>query len=235
MSGTPKRNWEVRAAGRALDRLADADARSLRPKPPATLVAAAQELARDGDFTVKQVADRAGVALQTFYRHFGSKDELMLAVLEENILQGMDEIAKRANKYEDPLDRLAAVVRAPFHMVTAETDMSSLRFQARERVRLSEEFPAEVEACLSPYRDLLIEYIGGAVDAGVVVPVDVSRDADIILHLVLMYTHNVAAHAVPYDADHVADYLWSFCLAGLLRGGADDVAGAPTVSRTAPR
>jgi AcrR family transcriptional regulator len=231
MAGMPKRNWEVRAAERALDRLADADVRSLRPKPPATLVAAAQELARAGDFTVKQVADRAGVALQTFYRHFGSKDELMLAVLEENILQSMDEIEQRANKHEDPLDRLAAVVRAPFLMVIAERDLRSLRFQARERVRLSEEFPAEVEACLSPYRDLLIEYIGEAVDAGVVFPLDVGRDADIILHLVFMYTHNVAAHAVP-DADHVADYLWNFCLAGLLRGGTNGAPDASTVSRT---
>jgi TetR/AcrR family transcriptional regulator len=228
MGGMPERNWEARASRRALERLADSDARSGRPNSPAALVAAAQELICVGDFTVKQVADRAGVALQTLYRHFGSKDELLLAVLEENILQGMDSIAEQANKFDDPLERLEAVIRNPLQG-SSEMDLPQLRFQARERVRLSEEFPAAVEACFSPYRNLLIEYIEKAAEAGVIFPGDPSRDADIVLHLVLTYTHNVAARAVPYEATDVADYVWNFCLAALRRGADRGDESAPKI------
>ncbi len=45
------------------------------------------------------------------------------------------------------------------------------------------------------------------------------RDADMILHLVLTYFYNLVSKAVPYDAADVANYLWDFCLAALLRGG----------------
>jgi TetR/AcrR family transcriptional regulator len=226
MTGTAQRHWEARATQRALDRLADADARAGRPSSPAALVAAAQTLANDGEFTVKQVVDRAGVALQTFYRHFGSKDELVLAVLEENLLQGNRAIRELADRHDSPLDRLAAVIRAPFEVATSEADLPGLRFHARERVRLSEEFPAEVEACLSPYRDLVIEYMEAAVEAGEIAPVDIVRDAEIILHLVLTYTHNVASGALPYDPIDAAGYLWAFCEAALQRGRHDGADGA---------
>jgi AcrR family transcriptional regulator len=198
--------------------LADADARSARPSSPTALVSAAQALASDGDFTVKQVVDKAGVALQTFYRHFGSKDELVLAVLEENLLRGNRTIAESADREGTALERLAAVIRAPLLMATSAESLPGLRFHARERVRLSEQFPSEVEACLSPYRNLVIEYLKAAVEAGEIFPVDVVRDAEIILHLVLTYTHSVAASALPYDATDAAEYLWSFCYAALQRG-----------------
>jgi AcrR family transcriptional regulator len=219
MTGTTERRWEMRATRRALERHAEADARSGRPNVPEALIAAAQELSRTGDFTVKQVADRANVALQTFYRHFGSKDELILAVLEENIIAGQESIRNAASHYTDPLSRLAAVIQAPLSMPVSDQDPVNYRFQARERTRLSEEYPAEVEGVLSPYRDILIEYISDAAEAGVVFPVDIVRDADMILHLVLTYFYNLVSKAVPYDAADVANYLWDFCLAALLRGG----------------
>ena len=55
---------------------------------------------------MKQVADRAGIAVQTVYRHFGSKDELVLAVLEESLAVGCDYISEVTDAITDPLDRL---------------------------------------------------------------------------------------------------------------------------------
>lgn len=234
MTGSTERRWEMRVARRALERNAEADARSGRPNVPAALIAAAQELSRAGDFTVKQVADQANVALQTFYRHFGSKDELILAVLEENIIAGQEFIRNSASRYKDPLGRLAAVIKAPLAISdVTEWDLVNYRFQARERARLSEEYPAEVEGVLSPYRDILIEYISDAAEAGVVFPLDIVRDADMILHLVLTYSHNLVSKAVPYDATDVANYLWDFCLAALLRGATTE--NTPAVASVARR
>ena len=52
------------------------------------MVHVAVELAQErglDSFTVQDVLKRADVSIQTFYRHFDSKDELLLAVLEEAV------------------------------------------------------------------------------------------------------------------------------------------------------
>ena len=209
-SGESK-HWEVRAAIRHFERLTEESARSGRRSPGAALVAAANELAENGDFTVKQVADRAGMALQTLYRHLGTKDELILAVLEEALADGADQVAARSAAFVDPVDRLHAIVIESFRLAH-EASPLRLRFHTRERMRLSEHFPREVEEALSPYRQLLIDVISEAASAGRLHPRDVQRDADIILHLLLVYTHAVASHALP---DEVAEAVWGFCLAAL--------------------
>ena len=35
------------------------------------------------DFTVQDIVDRSGLSLRSFYKHFGGKDELLLALFEE--------------------------------------------------------------------------------------------------------------------------------------------------------
>jgi len=215
MDDFESRHWQVRAMQRAFERMVEENRRTQRRDPAAALVAAAQELVNEGDFTIKEVADRAGVAVQTFYRHFGSKDELVLAVIEENVADGSRSISEVTSDIKDPLERLAAIVR---FTVSGTRDSPGLRFHARERVRLSETYAAEVEAALSPYRMLLIDAVSQAAAAGEAAPVDIERDADIILHLLLSYTHAVAAHAVRGDADEIADYVWGFCVGALRRG-----------------
>src|SRR4051812_29763922 len=55
------------------------------------LLAATRELAdanEDASFTVAEVAERAGVSLKSFYRSFTGKDDLLLALLEEETRTG---------------------------------------------------------------------------------------------------------------------------------------------------
>ena len=79
---------------------------------------------------MKQVADRAGIAVQTVYRHFGSKDELVLAVLEESLAVRCEYIAEVTNAITDPLDRLEQIIRIA---ILAARDTPQLRMHARER------------------------------------------------------------------------------------------------------
>ena len=87
-----------------------------------------RDLATEGDFTVKQVADRAGIAVQTVYRHFGSKDELVLAVLEESLAVGCDYISEVTDAITDPLDRSEQIIRIA---ILAARDTPQLRMHAR--------------------------------------------------------------------------------------------------------
>ena len=64
--------------------LAEATKRSL--DRGASLIRAAatlMERTKGDSFTVQEVANEAGLSLRSFYQHFGSKDDLLLAVYEE--------------------------------------------------------------------------------------------------------------------------------------------------------
>lgn len=71
------------------------DGVSLEPTPEAEprtrrIVEVALRLAEEGGFAavrLRDVADQAGVALRTLYKRFSSKDELLFAVLEHELLR----------------------------------------------------------------------------------------------------------------------------------------------------
>ena len=130
------RHWQVRATRRTLERMIEESKHSKRHDPASALVAAAQELAADGDFTVKQVADRAGMAVQTVYRNFGSKDELVLAVLEDSLASGCEYITEVTKEIKDPLDRLEAIIRIAILAARDTPQLRLARTGARPAVRL---------------------------------------------------------------------------------------------------
>ena len=90
------------------------------------------------------------MAVQTVYRHFGSKDELVLAVLEESLAVGCEYISEVTDGITDPLDRLEQIIRIA---ILAARDSPQLRMHARERVRLSQSHAAEVENALVALTD----------------------------------------------------------------------------------
>jgi TetR/AcrR family transcriptional regulator len=208
------KRWELRSALRAGRRAQEASRRTGRD-PAVQLIRAGQALVLEGEgqFTVRQLADRAGVALQTFYRHFGSKDELLLAVLEENVEDGAAEMEAIAAREADPVEQLRVVIQLPILMTTEPEVYRRLRFHARERLRLSELDPAESELAFAPYRRLVEDHLR-LVDR---VAADPARDADLVMRLVVAYAHAIGIGALPWSADECADHLWEFCRAALWR------------------
>ncbi len=56
------------------------------------------------------MADRAGQSLRTFYQHFESKDDVILAVYEEFFDERVTHAKAHVEEHDDPLDRLAALL-----------------------------------------------------------------------------------------------------------------------------
>jgi TetR/AcrR family transcriptional regulator len=212
------KRWELRSALRAARRAQQASRRTGRD-PAEKLIRAGQALVLEGEgqFTVKQLADRAGVALQTFYRHFGSKDELLLAVLEENVEEGVDQMVAIAAREPDPVEQLRVVIQLPIRMSTEADAYRRLRFHARERLRLSELNPAEAELAFAPYRRLVEEHIRQIDRTGVLVAADPAHDADVVMRLVVAYAHAIGIGTLPWSAEECANHLWEFCRAALWR------------------
>ena len=84
--------------------------------------AARRLIAQKGErFTTQELVKEAGVALQTFYRHFEGKDQLLLAVLEESIAEDVWAFCLRAIGAQPPpaprpgRRRTADRTRTPLH------------------------------------------------------------------------------------------------------------------------
>ncbi len=90
------------------------------------------------------------VALQTFYRYFGNKDELVLAMFEESMRRAAEQYGDSGT--EDPVERLRHIVSTPIIMHFGEQGRRMVRWRGRERQRLLEFFPDAVEAVYEPYR-----------------------------------------------------------------------------------
>ncbi len=78
------------------------------------LIAAAVELAGEGGYDAVQMRDvaaRAEVALGTLYRHYASKDELLLAALALQVAQLRDRLVQRPPRGDSPAARVADVLR----------------------------------------------------------------------------------------------------------------------------
>jgi AcrR family transcriptional regulator len=197
------------------------------------IVEAAIELASESggaSFTLQQVVDRAGVALQTFYRHFGSKDELMLAVVEEASRAESARIETRAARETDPLDRLRVIVMMPFHTASRSVAGSLGATVSRELRRLREDYAEELAPLTAPYLALLEDAIKQVAATGAISPDDPHRDADLILGLVGAVFRDVAAGTLGTDPDTEEAYLWRFCLRALGANAAllADAATAPS-------
>jgi AcrR family transcriptional regulator len=212
------KRWELRSALRSVRR-ARATSRRTGRDPAEKLIHAGQLLAIEGDgnFTVKQLADRAGVALQTFYRHFGSKDELLLAVLEENVADGVRDMELITSREADPVERFRELIQLPIRMSAEPDAHRRLLFHARERQRLAVLYPNDVEAVFAPYRQLIERHITEVEHATGKRAVDAAHDADVVMRIVAVYTHAIGTGAVPWSIDECATVVWEFCRAALWR------------------
>jgi AcrR family transcriptional regulator len=179
---------------------------------------AARRLIRDkDDFTTQDLVAEAGVALQTFYRYFASKDELLLAVIGDALTEACDRWAKAAADISDPMDRLRFFVTAPleqFHGYSHEA--AGMRFIVSTHWHLHRVFPSELAEAEQPFADLLRAEINTAAKSGLLHPRNPEWDAWFIVELLRSIYHHYA-YAAKGDADLKAtkENLWEFCRTAL--------------------
>jgi TetR/AcrR family transcriptional regulator len=212
----PPKQWEVRAALRAIARADENGGRSVAHD----IVAAGWDLVQRGDqdFTVKQVIERANVALQTFYRHFGSKDELLLAMIEESISEGSKTFIAESAQYP-PVERLHRLVTTPLLLTYNDNARRINRWRARERQRLLEVFPDAVEALFEPYRAAVVDALVAVRDAGAASFDDPELTGTIVIHLVQSMTLAVHGGGLDTPPAAAAESIWRLCWEGLARQG----------------
>lgn len=203
--------WQSRALARSL---AGAQLRSVARLE--RLLDAARELADEtgsAAFTVAQVTERAGMSLKGFYGCFAGKDDLLLALLEEDSRVGATLLADRVAAHDDPVDRLHAYVHGLFSMLTHPGAMGYAGVLVREHRRLGEARPDDLGVSLAPLVDLLAIELAAAAAAGKASSPDPVRDAEVVFRHLLAGIHEVTLGRRD-PSDEAAD-LWRLCWSGL--------------------
>jgi TetR/AcrR family transcriptional regulator len=168
------------------------------------------------NFTTQDLIKEADVALQTFYRHYGGKDQLLLAVIGDLVEAHCQALTREAEGLEDPVARLRLYITETLSQLVGNRSAAVGRFMTSQHWRLLSLYPDEMAAADRPFADLVARELTAARDAGLLVPRSPERDAWIISQLVMAVFHHYA-FADDDDADTVADDVWQFCWAAVQR------------------
>jgi TetR/AcrR family transcriptional regulator len=177
------------------------------------IVDAAQRLFHkhgDEGFTIQQLVEEAGVALQTFYRHFSGKDQLLLALLERSVAGFCGELRQATSEIDDPVERMHVYVTRPLGLQRRGTTADARAF-THEHFRLFQLYPDEVSSATGAFAELVFEALEEARALGLVTSPDARRDAWMITELVMTTFHHYSFTDLGPDADAVIDHLWHFC------------------------
>lgn len=211
--GPPAAGWRERAVERSLKTArARAVSRSERFIEVATgLLHETGSL----DFTVQELVERSGMSLRSFYQHFASKDQLLLAVFEEAIRGFVGALREAVSAQADPMERLRIYVTT-FYGAGESANRRASSALTRYLMVLTADDPSEMARVLEPQVTLLAEIIDAGVTAGAVRR-DVPASAlTILVTQTLMSAVETNVLGTQMTGEPVAaDDLWSFCRAAV--------------------
>jgi AcrR family transcriptional regulator len=193
------------------------------------IVQAARRLVatKGSSFTTQDLVKEAGIAVQTFYKHFAGKDQVILAVIEDLVLDTCTDLQQRARELPDPVARLRFYITSVVRSVGVHTHGDpGPRFITTEHWRLHRLHPEELAHATRPFTDLLLPEIHAAMQAGLLDPPDPQYDAWLVNQLVIAVFHHYEYATFDESPEQIADRLWRFCFAAL--GGSAAGASRPT-------
>lgn len=206
----------TRAIDRPLARRSESSSREVHR----LLEAAYTVIERTGtlDLTMRDLLREAAMSNQAFYRHFQSKDDLFIAILDHGRRRMATLLRERMSGANGPL----AAVRAWVEGVLDQAADPRLAARTRPFVahvdRLSTRFPDAQRASEQAMIEPLAEVLRGAIAQGLLSGVggqrDAERDARTVYLLTVATLHEHLRAATRPDASDV-DRLFAFVLGGL--------------------
>jgi AcrR family transcriptional regulator len=199
--------WQQRALDRSL---VDARKRAL-DKSNGFVQAAMQLLDESGNlnFTVQDVVDRSKLSLRSFYQTFASKDDLLLALFEEQIANTAVWQRDTMAEHDDPIEQIRVFVT---NLWAAKLSADVVRSLALYTMTLSATRPDDFGRAMEPSLAVLEEAIERGVASGQVRDdIGSRRLAEILLH-----TGTAAVRGnIFHTGEEGPEDMWAFCLGGI--------------------
>jgi AcrR family transcriptional regulator len=215
--GEDVRGWRQRAVSKSLSA---AHARAER-RVQRFLDAALELIDETGtsEFTIQEVVDRSKQSLRGFYQYFEGKDELLFALLEENVREAIEDTKGAVEAEAEPLARLRAFTIRLHEW--CEPLGTQRKRGAHNRLPISEfsmqlavKDPDRLASVISPLSRMLIELLEAAVAAGALKVSD-TRRAALLIQQTVMYSWLMRRLAGKSRSHVSAEDAWDFCLHGL--------------------
>ena len=209
--------WRQRAVSRSLDA-----ARSRAEKRAQRYLDAAFELIDEKgttDFTIQEVIDRSKQSLRGFYQYFDGKDELLLALFEDSMLESAVDLRDAVEGESDPLARLRAFA-IRLHEWCEAVDTPRKRGAHNRRpisefsVQLAVAHPERVKTAMEPVSRLLLDLVESAAAVGAIRVTDARRAAALVEQTV-MYSWFGNRLIQDPRMRLTAEETWEYCLHGL--------------------
>lgn len=165
-------------------------------------------IARTGSFDPKlrDVLRQSGLSTQGFYKHFRSKDELMLVLLDDGRRRLVGYLSHRMEKKRSPAEKIGAWIEGVLNQAEDPDVASRTRPFLAHQDRLAEQFPEEQQQSVDLLIDLLTEQIAGMSGRS---RAPARRDANAIYQLAFGTLHWHLSHGTtpsPSDLDHVVKF-----------------------------
>jgi AcrR family transcriptional regulator len=169
------------------------------------------------DFTVLEVVERSKTSLRSFYQHFSTKDELLLALIDKI----MSESTRKWREDTTGLESTAALRMLVDRICTPAESSTQDRVNrglTDYNDHLAETLPREYARVLSPLHELIKDIINRGITEGTFrADLDVDATAALIMQSALgamrLRVLGAELNGVPIDTDHIYD----FCVSGLFR------------------
>ena len=181
-------------------------------------IRAANELIRKtgkADFTVQDVVETSGMSLRSFYQYFATKDDLLLALVEEAVTDYVADIRARIEPVSDPVEMLRLLVKTMFS--SADLSSSSSRGMVLFSWHLADSRTEEFSAIFTPQVTMVAEILAAGVAAGVFRDdIEVPVLAGLVIHTVVSVfdMRILGVQMSPRVIDE--DDLVGWCLAGVM-------------------
>jgi AcrR family transcriptional regulator len=198
-----------------------ATAEETESRPARFMKSALEILGETGrtDFTVLAVVERSKTSLRSFYQHYSTKDELMLALVDRI----MSESAARWRTDVADLDAIAALrtlvtrISAPAASTKQDSINRGLTFY---NDHLAETLPREYARVLSPLHLLIRDIIAAGITEGVfreAASTEIDTAFALIMQTVLgalrLRVLGAELNGAPVEGSHI----YEFCVRSLLR------------------
>ncbi len=148
--------------------------------------AAAQVLVHGGltDFKVETLLEIAQVSSRTFYREFGSKDGLLIAVLEHELMRIAAEIADGHDSTAPVADRFWSYIDAVIDVGLDAEYSKTAAILSEEIRRLRTRFGSSIERCRATLVSPLTEILARGAASGTATVSDPAADARVVLSVI---------------------------------------------------
>ena len=168
------------------------------------------------DFTVLEVVERSKTSLRSFYQHFSTKDELLLALIDTIMTESTKNWRQETADLPaaDALRVLIERICTPAETTKQDSINRGLTYY---NDHLAESLPQEYARVLSPLHQLIGDLLERGIDENVFrADLEVETTSALIMQTVLgamrLRSLGVELNGVPIDGNHI----YEFCVQGLL-------------------